>query len=242
MAFCSNCGAKIEDNAVFCANCGTSTQSAPQNANNGQPQYQAQQPQYQAQQPQYQAQQSQYQAQQPQYQAQQPQYQQYQGQYQQQQAPNTDYSKVAGDIWGKIVSWFKNLLNTEDHSAMLDPRDVRDNKVFGIFAYLGLFCLIPMFAAPKNSKFSRYHANQGLLLLICNVIYSIISALLNLIKVPRYVYGFRSGWTTPVIIPIILGILSLPLIALAVLGIINVVKGKCKDLPVIGKIKLLKIK
>ncbi|MBQ4054091.1 MAG: zinc ribbon domain-containing protein [Clostridia bacterium] len=218
MAFCSNCGAKLEDNAGFCANCGAAVQAQPQPAQ-PQPQAQAQsQPQ--------------------------PQYQQNQGQYQQQQQaqPQTDYAKMFGDFWNKIVSWFKKQLNTDDHSAMLDPRDVNDNKVFGIFAYLGLFCLIPMFAAPKNSRFSRYHANQGLLLLICNVIYAIISALLNLIKVPVYRYGFRVGSATPVAISVILAILSLPLIALAVLGIINVVKGKCKDLPFIGKFKFLKIK
>ena len=231
MAFCSNCGANIEGNAAFCANCGAAAQPAPQNANNAAPQQQAQ-PQYQQQaQPQYQPQ---------------PQYQQYQGQYQQgqyQQAPNpnADFSKAAGDVWGKIVAWFKNLLNTKDYSDMLDPRDVRDNKVFGIFAYLGIFFLIPLFAAPKNSKFSRYHANQGLILFICDAIFSIISALLNLIKVPTYMYGFRV-WTTPVIIPIILAILSIPFIALTVLGIVNAAKGRCKDLPVIGKFKLLKIK
>lgn len=229
MVFCSNCGAQIEDNAVFCPNCGTATQPASQSVNNAQPQ----------------PQQAQYQ--QPQ-QMQQPQYQQYQGQYQyqqqqqQQQAPKTDYAKMFKDVWDKIVAWVKKQLDTEDHSAMLDPRDVRDNKVFGIFAYLELFVLIPIFAAPKNSKFSRYHANQGLLLLICNVIYSIIASLLSLIKLPVYRMGFRVAMATPIIIPIILAILSIPLISLEVLGIVNAAKGKCKDLPFIGKIKLLKVK
>ena len=210
MAFCSNCGAKLEENAGFCANCGTAVKAPaqPANVNVAQPQYQ--QPQAQYQQPQAQAQ--------------------------------TDCAKMFSDFWNKIVGWVKKQLDTDDHSAMLDPRDVADNKVFGIFAYPGLFCLIPMFAAPKNSKFSRYHANQGLLLLICNAIYAIICCLLNLIKVPVYRFGFRVGSTTPVIIPIILAILSLPIIALVVLGIINVVNGKCKDLPFIGKIKLLKVK
>ncbi len=232
MAFCYKCGAELSEGAAFCASCGaaqkTAQQANPQPNPVAAPQAQQPQPQVQAQQPQVQYQQPQAQ---------------YQGQQQQQQAaPQTDYVKMFKDFWAKVVSWFKKELNTEDHSAMLDPRDVRDNKVFGIFAYLGLFVLIPMFAAPKNSKFSRYHSNQGLLLLICNVAYSIIAALLRLIKVPVRSFGFTVGYATPLALNIILWILSIPFLALAVLGIINVVKGRCKDLPFIGKFKILKIK
>ncbi len=227
MAFCIKCGAELSDGAAFCASCGTAQRTAQQAAPQPNPAPaapQAQQPQAQPQQPQGQYQQ---------YQAQQP---------QQPAAPQTDYAQMFKDFWAKVVSWFKKELDTEDHSAMLDPRDVRDNKVFGIFAYLGLFVLIPMFAAPKNSKFSRYHSNQGLLLLLCNVVYSIVASLLSLIKVPVRSFGFTIGYTTPIAVSIIIGILSLPFLALAVLGIVNVVRGKCKDLPFIGKFKILKVK
>lgn len=224
MAFCYKCGTEISEGDAFCPSCGTAQKTAAQAAPAPAP-APAPQPQPQVQQPQAQ-------------------YQQYNGQQQQQakSAPQADYVKMLKEFWDKVVSWFKKELDTEDHSAMLDPRDVNDNKVFGIFAYLGLFVLIPMFAAPKNSKFSRYHANQGLLLLICNAAYSIISALLRLIKVPVRVYGMVVGYSTPLALNIVLWILSLPFLALAVLGIINVVKGRCKDLPFIGKFKLLKVK
>ncbi len=224
MAFCYKCGTEISEGDALCPSCGTAQKTAAQAAPAPAPAPQPQ-PQPQVQQPQAQ-------------------YQQYNGQQQQQakSAPQTDYVKMLKEFWDKVVSWFKKELDTEDHSAMLDPRDVNENKVFGIFAYLGLFVLIPMFAAPKNSKFSRYHANQGLLLLICNAAYSIISALLRLIKVPVRVYGRVIGYSTPLALNIVLWILALPFLALAVLGIINVVKGRCKDLPFIGKFKILKVK
>ena len=50
-----------------------------------------------------------------------------------------------------------------------DATDIANNKVFAILAYFGLLVLIPILAAP-NSKFARYHANQGLTLFILEII------------------------------------------------------------------------
>ena len=33
MAFCSNCGAKLDDNAEFCSSCGTRVQKEAENVN-----------------------------------------------------------------------------------------------------------------------------------------------------------------------------------------------------------------
>lgn len=41
-----------------------------------------------------------------------------------------------------------------------------------VLAYFGILVLIPILAA-KESKFARFHANQGLILLITGVAYSI---------------------------------------------------------------------
>ena len=50
-------------------------------------------------------------------------------------------------------------------SLEVDPDDAEKNKIFGILAYLGILCLVPIFAA-KDSPFAKYHANQGLVLLL----------------------------------------------------------------------------
>lgn len=139
---------------------------------------------------------------------------------------------------------FKKVINTPDTTADFDPADIADTKVLSVLSYLGILVLIPIFAAPKSSKFARFHANQGLTLLIVNVAYSILSFLLNLIKVTRYeeVWGYSVpvGTTTPWIITLLLFLIGLPLLALAILGIVNAATGKAKELPVIGKIRLLK--
>ncbi|MEI8042594.1 MAG: DUF4339 domain-containing protein [Verrucomicrobiota bacterium] len=41
-----------------------------------------------------------------------------------------------------------------------DPADVDKNKIFAVLAYLGILFLVPLLAA-KESRFARYHTNQG---------------------------------------------------------------------------------
>ncbi len=143
-----------------------------------------------------------------------------------------------------FADFVKNLNNTPDTTAEYDPADIADTKAMSVLAYLGLLVLVPVFAAPKSSKFARFHANQGLALLLVDVAYSILSFLLNLIQVTRYeeVFGYSVpvGTGTPWIISLLLFLVGLPILALTILGIVNAASGKAKELPFIGKIRLLK--
>lgn len=97
------------------------------------------------------------------------------------------------------------------------PEDARSNKLMAVLAYLGVLVLIPLFAA-KESKFARFHTNQGLILLIFNVVSIVFS---------------RLGWGT------LSWILNVVIFILAIIGIINAVKGEAKELPVVGKYRIL---
>ncbi len=119
---------------------------------------------------------------------------------------------------------FNELNNTPDTTSEYTKEDVEGNKLMGVLAYLGILVLIPIFAA-KESKFARFHANQGLVLLIVDIIFAIVSSILG--QIPLI------GWLLGLVIDIII-------IALVVIGIINVCNGKAKELPLIGKFKLLK--
>ena len=44
-----------------------------------------------------------------------------------------------------------------DPEIVYDSRDVEDNKVMAILAYIWILFLVPLLAA-KNSRFARYHA------------------------------------------------------------------------------------
>lgn len=116
--------------------------------------------------------------------------------------------------------------------------DAEQNKVMGVLAYLGFLCLVPIFAA-KDSKFARFHANQGLVLFVGElayaIVYSILSAILwSLAWSSWTMFNIVSALTT------ILGLVYIVFGVLAIIGIVNAVSGKEKPLPVIGKFIILK--
>lgn len=122
-------------------------------------------------------------------------------------------------------------------APMIEPpktpqQDVEQNKVMAVLAYFGILVLIPILAA-KESKFARFHANQGLILLITGVAYSIFVQVI--IKIVAFISYALAG-----IVGIALGLAWLLLLVLAIIGIINAVKGECKQLPLIGQFQILK--
>ena len=213
MAFCGNCGANVDNNVKFCPNCGAQMAAPQQMQQQYQPEYQ--QP-YQ-QQPYGQPQQFEQNG-----------YEQYppQGQYGE---PEYDAPPAAngGDFQAKLEA----VNNTPDSTKKFSKKDIEQNKVMAILAYFGPLVFIPMFAA-KDSRFARYHTNQGLVLLLASIAYSfatfIVTFILTLI------------WWRLSFVGSILNFLSIVFFLLAVLGIINAANGKAKELPIIGKIKLLK--
>ncbi len=108
------------------------------------------------------------------------------------------------------------ITDTADQTSSMDKNDIEKNKVMAILAYFGILVLIPILAA-KDSKFAQFHANQGLLVFILSIAISILSAIVSF-----------------------LGILSIATLALAIIGIVNAAQGKAKELPFIGKYRILK--
>lgn len=139
--------------------------------------------------------------------------------------PNDDNTQQ--DYSAKIAG----LNNTADSTAAFDAQDIQSSKAMAILAYLGPLVLIPLFAA-KDSRFARYHTNQGLVLLIGWIAYSIVYSILS-----RIILAI--SWRLYFLVSII-GLIGLVFLVLAVIGIINAANGRAKELPVIGKIKLLK--
>ena len=152
-----------------------------------------------------------------------------QQQYQQpqpvQQPPQAQQPQpAAGDT-------FSNLNNTADSTAQFDPRDIEQHKGMSILAYFGPLVLIPILAA-KDSPFARYHSNQGLLLCIACIIYGIAYSILSGVIL-------AISWRLYFVVSII-GLIGFVFAVLAVIGILNAVNGRAKELPLIGKYRLLK--
>ncbi len=143
-----------------------------------------------------------------------------------------------------FVDKVKGLNNTTDTTSEFDAKDIADNKGISVLSYLGPLVFVPMFAR-KESKYARFHATQGLTLMIVDVAYGVIQgilmAILRSIFPWKWEYGYLGG--RGFVFDALSTILSLVWIAigvLAVIGFINALTGKAKELPLIGKIKFLK--
>lgn len=123
----------------------------------------------------------------------------------------------------------QNINNTKDYTSEFDVDDIQANKGICILAYIYLLFLIPLLGAPK-SKFARFHSNQGLLLFILNLIYNIpLTIIITIVDNIPFI-----GW-----ISFIFNILRIIPAILMVLGIINAANGKAKELPFIGKFRII---
>ncbi|OQA29426.1 MAG: Chloroplast import component protein (Tic20) [Verrucomicrobia bacterium ADurb.Bin345] len=102
------------------------------------------------------------------------------------------------------------------------PKDVEEGRTFAILSYALSFISIPFFLVPlimRNNEFSLYHAKQCLMIWLAGIVVGMVGSLLMVVCV---------------------GVILLPagmifLLVLAVMGLINAVKGEQKPIPVIGK-------
>lgn len=160
---------------------------------------------------------------------------------QEQQNPNPQQANTQQNNFGAKIA---GLNNTPDTTAEHDAKDIADNKTMAVLSYFGPLVLIPILAA-KESRFARYHANQGLVLFIVDVAYGIVQAILMAILRGIFPWNWNYGLLggRGAIFSILSTVLSLVWIVigiLAIIGVVNAVKGRAKALPVIGKIKILK--
>jgi uncharacterized membrane protein len=128
-----------------------------------------------------------------------------------------------------------------------NKKEIEDGKAMAILAYI--LAPIPYFAEKKN-KFVRYHAVQGMNFFIVVVGYIIVANIINRIvweavagNCVRSIYsGSLSGCSSGMVsfVSWILGLIGLGLGIIAIIGIINAVQGQKKELPIFGKLKIIK--
>lgn len=240
MQFCNQCGAQMNDGAKFCPKCGA-TVGQPQA-----PQYSQPNNNQSFNAPGFNPAPNNYQQQ-----TQVPPQQQVYGQVPPQQQPpvygqNTQIPPYQAP---KTGNFFKDILNTPDYTAQYDPVDIAKNKGVTIASYLGILFWLPL-AANSNSRYGRFHANQGLLTLILSLALGIVTWILQLIigaifRTEITYLGIGTGiYTTSGFGMFLSGlfgfILAIPSLACIVIGIINAANGRAKELPIIGKFRLIK--
>ncbi len=107
---------------------------------------------------------------------------------------------------------------TEEQTKFTNE-DIEQNKLISALAYIIFF--LPLVAA-QDSAFGRFHANQGLLLLIVGFVGNFVLTIIPVI-----------GW-------LLIPFFTLFIFVLALMGFVNTINGKAKELPIIGSYQLIK--
>lgn len=97
--------------------------------------------------------------------------------------------------------------------------DIEKNKTMAGLAYFLFF--LPLIVCP-DSKFGKFHANQGLILLIFSIAGNIILSIIPII-----------GW-------ILLPVFWILILVFGIMGLLNGLGGKAKAMPLIGKFTIIK--
>lgn len=138
---------------------------------------------------------------------------------------NKEEKNVEQEIPGESV---EGKSEQEQKQPQTQPENDVQKKVICALSYLfGILFFLPLVVYP-NDDFAKFHANQSLVVLIVSVIGSVVLGILTIVPAVGIVFSILSG---------VFGILML---VECILGILNVVHEEKKELPVIGKISIIK--
>lgn len=105
--------------------------------------------------------------------------------------------------------------NIKFNPRRVDPREVETNKLLASISYLGLLCLVPLFL-KKSSPYVQFHAKQGLVLLIAEIIVSFVNII-------------------PFFGVIVWGFASLLFFIISVVAFVKTWKGNSWEIPIVSE-------
>lgn len=120
----------------------------------------------------------------------------------------------------RVEEFINDFTNTANTTAEYTAEDIKKNRHMAVLAYFGLLFLVPLLLA-KDSPYARYHTNQGIILFIVQSIGVAAT------QIPE------AGWAAAALVNVFTT-------ALFIIGVINAFKGLAKELPLIGRFRILK--
>ncbi len=114
------------------------------------------------------------------------------------------------------------VVKNTDHTAEFDAKDISDNKIVAMAAYLlGVIGVVIALLASRDSKYAGFHVRQALKLQICTILVGFFSI------VPFI------GWLATVVCEVII-------LVLEIIAFFQVAGGKAKEPAIISSIPLFK--
>ena len=110
--------------------------------------------------------------------------------------------------------YYQTPVDPYDHTAEFDPKDISDNKVFAMIAYLtGTFGIIIALLASNKSAYAMFHVRQALKFTVLSTLTGIIALILV--------------WTF--IVPIAAALFLLVLFVCRIIAFFSICGGKAKE-------------
>ena len=144
-----------------------------------------------------------------------------------------------------LIETTNDILETKDTTSKYKPKDIKKNKGMALLAYI--FVPIPLFF-EKKSEFVKYHVVQGFNLFVCFIMYVLVYSFLSKITklevkcVTNGLYYDCGKRVVPWFVELPFLIIGMVLIALTISGIVNVINGKAKQVPILGKFNVISLK
>ncbi len=108
----------------------------------------------------------------------------------------------------------------QDVNDMFTADDIEGNKGIAALATIPFLFWLPLVAA-KESAFAKFYANQGLILLVTNIVLNVASSIISLIPF--------LGW----LIGVLIGLVQF---AAFLFLLVSALQGKARYLPFVGKL------
>ena len=123
--------------------------------------------------------------------------------------------------------------NTIDENEF-DQEDIREYRLLSVVAYIW-FGFIFTNSIGGCSKYAKFHANQGCILFICDILIGVVAGVVFALLMNIPVLG-SVAMPISIAFSVVYTILS---IGIRIYCIVNVMKDKAKQIPVIGKLTII---
>lgn len=131
----------------------------------------------------------------------------------------TDAAKIP------VSAYAVPYVDPKDHTKEFDQKDISDNKVFAMCAYLlGVAGLVIAVLAGKESPYVNFHVRQALKIEIVGALLVLLAAVLC--------------WT--VIVPLICGVAMVVLFVVKIIMFFQICNSLAKEAPIVSNFGFLK--
>ena len=159
-----------------------------------------------------------------------------QPQYSQNYNPNEQYQQPYNSEYTMNGSQLYNSEYVANGGEYFEPSMVKKSKAIAILMYfIPILILIPFVEKEHKTPYCIKHANNVVVLFIFNIgIYIVRTILATLLS-----DLLNAPWLATIVSLLTLAA-SILLVVLGIIGIVYAAKGKTKDLPILGKIRIFK--